>query len=62
MIQQYGDWYTGHEKFVGLGDVQNVRLQHQHRPTVDNATDQWRHSQTRILSSFVANLVRKCLQ
>jgi len=43
-------------KFIGLGDFQNVRLQHRYRLTFDVATDQRRHSQIRILNSFVINL------
>jgi len=35
------------EKFIGLDDVQNVRLQRRHRPT-DVTTDQRRHSQRRV--------------
>jgi len=43
---------------MGRGDVQNIRLQRRRRPT-GVTTDQWRHSQIRILSSSVIISVRK---
>jgi len=50
-------WNTDIEKLIGLDNGQNVRLQRQHRLTIDATTDQWRHSQIRILSSLVTGII-----